>query len=105
MRKPKTAEPAAQSSPLQTPVINADEAGGLSNAQLERAASILDEIERLGKELWTVMDGDNGNFSVSTAVGRVLLFVEEGLGIHSETHITPGELAARLRALVPPARK
>ncbi len=102
MRKPKKA-PATKSTPLEI-APKAEAGGSLSNAQLERAASILDEIERLGKELWTVVDGDAGGYSVSTPVGRVLLFVEEGLGINPETHHSPREMAERLRALIPPAR-
>jgi hypothetical protein len=102
MRRPKKAAapaPIAKSQPLQT-AIKADAGKPLSNARLERAAALLDEIDRLGKELWTVMDGDNGNHSVTTPIGRVLLYVEEGLALNPETHITPGELAARLRALI-----
>ena len=74
----------------------------LSNDRLARAAALLDEIDRLGKELWAIMDADDAYHSVNTPVGRVLLYVEEGLAVNAQTHITPGELAARLRALIPP---
>jgi hypothetical protein len=102
MPKPKKATapaPIAEPKPLE-PALKADAGKPLSGSQLERAAAILEEIDRLGKELWTVMDGDSGYHSVTTPIGRVLLYVEEGLGVNAETHITPGELAARLRALI-----
>jgi hypothetical protein len=97
MRRPKKAAapaPAAESQPLETEP--------LSDARLERAAALLDEIDRLGNELWAVMDGGNAYHGVTTPIGRVLAFVEEGLGVDPETHVTPGELARRLRALIPP---
>lgn len=102
MRRPKKA---AAPAPLADPqslknALKAEAGKPLSDAKLERAAALLDEIERLGKELWTVMDGDSGHHSVTTPIGRVLLYVEEGLAVNAETHITPGELAAKLRALI-----
>ncbi len=102
MRRPKMAAapaPIAESQPLKT-VLKADAGKPLSNARLERAAALLEEIERLGKELWAVMDGDSGYHGVTTPVSRVLLYVEEGLAVNVETHITPSELAAKLRALI-----
>jgi hypothetical protein len=95
MRKPKKAvapAPIAESQPLETEP--------LSNARLERAAALLEEIDRLGNELWVVMDGGKSYHGVTTPIGRVLAFVEEGLGVDPETHVTPGELATRLRALI-----
>ncbi len=95
MRKPKKAvapAPIAESQPLETEP--------LSNARLERAAALLEEIDRLGNELWAIMDGGNTYHGVTTPIGRVLAFVEEGLGVDPETHVTPGELATRLRALI-----
>lgn len=62
MRKPKKAAapaPIAESLPLET-AFKADAGKPPSNARLERAAALLDEIDRPGKELWTVMDGDSG---------------------------------------------
>ena len=102
MRRPKKAvatAPVAESQPLQ---INPKTEAGrpLPNAQLERAATLLEEIDRLGKELWTVLGGDSEYHSATSPIGRALLYVEEGLGVNPETHITPGELAAKLRALI-----
>lgn len=74
--------------------------GPLSNSQLERAAALLEEIDRLGKELWAVLGGDSEHHGATTLIGRVLLYVEEGLAVNPETHITPGELAAKLRTLI-----
>lgn len=71
----------------------------LSNDQLERAAALLEEIDRLGNELWAVL-GDSQHHGATTLIGRVLLYVEEGLAVNPETHITPGELAAKLRAMI-----
>ena len=102
MRKPKNAvapAPIAESPSLET-ALKADAGKPLSNARLERAAVLLDEIDRLGKELWTVMDGDSAHHSVTTPIGRVLLYVEEGLAVNAETHITPADLAVRLRTLI-----
>jgi len=95
MRKPKKAiapAPIAESQPLETEP--------LSNARLERAAALLDEIDRIGNELWAVLGGIGEYRSVTTPIGRVLLYVEEGLAVNPETHVTPGELATRLRALI-----
>ena len=99
MRRPKKAlatAPIAESLPLETN----PKARSLPNAQLERAANLLEEIDRLGKELWAVLGGDSEYHSATSPIGRALLYVEEGLAVNPETHITPGELAAKLRALI-----